>query len=194
MSAIRHALIAAIIIAASGISAGAQTREPRVTVSGLIQQEVVAIDEGEGSFTAIGGGVDLRLARYLSVHGELTAGSGEANDSSEVLVNGAPVSRLRTWTPGIGGAAFVALHTPASQQVGVIASAGVAFREIDLADMRTDMVVLTSSWRSGLVLGVAVPVRLTDRFAIAPDLRWQQGLGDERYRVGTIGMRASWTF
>lgn len=191
---IRHALIAATLIAATGTSAGAQTREPRVTVSGLIQQEVVAIDEGEGAFTAIGGGVDVRLARYFSVHGELTAGSGEVNDSSEVIINGSPVSRLRTWTPGLGGAALVSFHTPASQQVGVIASAGVAFRDIDLTDMTTDMVVLSSSWRSGLVLGVAVPVRLTERFAIAPDLRWQQGLGDERYRVATIGMRASWRF
>lgn len=224
MQTIRYAVITAAIAAASAEAAHAQTREPRVTLSGLVQQEIVAIDGGEGTFTAIGAGVDLRLLRFLSLHGELTAGSGEANDAyqgpffsiappnssrEEIERLSVHLQRARTWKAGYGGAFLLSFHTPPSQQVGVILSTGLSFREIDLTDVKT-VVKLPEGWdpsrstgegterlqrqRGGPVVGIAVPVRIGPRFAIAPEGRLQFSIGDEDYTVGTIGMRASWMF
>lgn len=221
---IRHAIIAASVIGAAAPAAHAQTREPRVTLSGLVQQEIVRVDGGEGTFTAIGAGVDVRLLRFLSLHGELTAGSGDANDAyegiffsiappnssrEEIERLGVHMQRFRNWTAGLGGAVLASFHTPPSQQVGVILSVGAGFRELELTDeLRVTRLpegwdpsrstgegtTVNSRQRGGPIVALAIPVRLGPRFSIAPEGRLQFTIADEDYTVGTIGMRARWSF
>lgn len=216
--------IAAALVAATPAIALAQTREPRISVVGLLQHENVAVDGGTGGFTAGGAALVLRVSRYFSVQGELTQGSGEAHHSYEGVFTtiappgssytelerlGVVLRRDRTWRAGGGGAFMVTAHTPVSQKLGAAFSVGLAGRTLEHIDRRT-LIRLPEGWdpskstgegeerysrgRGGLMAGVAIPVRLTSHFTIAPELRFAATIADENYSVVTIGMRGGWSF
>src|SRR5688500_9558146 len=140
--------IAALIALAPAV-ASAQAREPRITLSALATREHVAIDNGEGTRGGTRAAARRRIARHISVHGELTAGSGEVCDSYEgvftsIAPHGSPLSEIerlgvvmrrdRTWKAGVGSGFGVAFHTPASQRVGMSLSLGLGGRSLNLTD------------------------------------------------------------
>lgn len=223
MFTLRHAVTAATLVVLAQ-PAAAQTREPRVTVSAVAQQEVVDVDGGSGAFTAAGAGLSVRLVRFISVFGELTGAGGELNDAYEgIFVSIAPpgasreeierlgvvLQRARTWRPGLGGAFGVAFHSPRSQPLGVELQVGLAGRSLELTDTKR-LVRLPEGWdpsrstgegtevstrsRGGIMAGVSVPVRIGSRVTIAPDLRFAFTLADEDYTAWTLGARGSCRF
>lgn len=218
------ATLTAALAAFAPVPVLAQTREPRVSIVGLLQHENVAVDGGTGGFTAGGAALVLRVSRYFSVQGELTQGSGEAHHSYEGVFTtiappgshyteierlGVVLRRDRTWRAGGGGAFMITAHTPVSQKLGAAFSVGLAGRTLEHIDRRT-LVRLPEGWdpskstgegeerysrgRGGLMASVAVPVRMTSRLTVAPELRFAATIADENYSVVTIGMRAGWSF
>ena len=216
--------IAAALVAATPAIAPAQTREPRLSVVGLVQHENVAVDGGTGGFSAAGAALVFRVSRFFSVQGELTQGSGEAHHSYEGVFTtiappgssytelerlGVVLRRDRTWRAGSGGAFMVTAHTPVSERIGAAFSVGLAGRTLEHVDRRT-LIRLPEGWdfskstgegeerysrgRGGLMAAVAIPVRLTSHLTVAPEMRFASTIADENYSVVTIGMRGGWSF
>ena len=114
---------------------------------------------------------------------------------------------------GIGFATAVAVETRQPGRVNLGLRAGVSVRQYSYAD---DMTILRvpegvtveqaesalpggsgQRGRSGLLLGLTVPVRVLDRLHVAPEVRWVWG-GPARvgnnYDEATVGARVAWKF
>jgi hypothetical protein len=208
----------------SSLPAAAQTRDPRLTVSAIAGREHVEVDGGDGTFSIAGAAVRLRLTRFISVQGDLTAGSGEAADSYEGVFTtlgkqgdsieelerlGVVLRRNRVWTPGTGLAVGVAVHTPSTQRVGLSASVGVSGRELALVDTHT-LVRLPPGWpesmstgagqvrysrkRGGPYASLAMPVNVTRQFFVLPEVRWVHTVADEDFTASSFTIGAGWKF
>ena len=189
----------------------AQTRTPRVTVSVLTTREHVAIDHGDGTITGIGAGGAVRLTRFISVFGEITAGTGEVSDSYEAdfVANGPILRRDRVWKAGVGTGFGVAFHTPVDQRAGVSLSIGLSGRSFDLTDTFT-VVSLPQGWpvasstgagtmassgqQGGLTVALGVPINVTRRVVIEPEIRGLRTLADEDFSEVSFGVKAGWRF
>lgn len=140
--------------------AAAQTRDPRLTVSAIAGREHVDVAGAKGTLSIAGAAVRLRVARFISVQGDITAGSGEAvrsyegvfetlgtqGDSIEELERlGVVLRRDMVWTGGTGLGFGVAFHTPSTQRVGASATLGVSQRGLTLVDTKT-LVRLPPGW------------------------------------------------
>ncbi len=215
---------AAILLAAFFSHAAAQTSQPRVTLSAIAGQEQVAIDGGQGSFAVGGASIRLRVLSFMSLHGEVTTATGEVVDSyqgvftsiagpgasrEEIERLGVVLRRDRVWTPGTGLGFGVVFHTPAAHRAGVSVSLGLAGREIALDDLKT-LISLPEGWpqsrstgaggerypssRGGPFLSLAVPINVTNRLVVSPEIRWLGTVGDEDYTVTTLSVQAGWRF
>lgn len=203
--------LAALLTVVSPAVSAAQTRSPRVTVSVLTTREHVAIDNGEGTLAGTGAALSVRLTRFISVYGELTAGTGEALDSyeGEFIAGGPILRRDRVWQAGVGSGFGVSFHTPIEQRVGARASIGLAGRALDLTDTLT-VVQLPAGWdgtrptgagtetssrqHGGISIALGMPVHITRGLVIEPEVRWQQTLADEDYSVRSFAAKAGWRF
>jgi len=223
MFTLRHAIAAAALVALAQ-PAAAQTRDPRVTVSAIGGREHVEVDGGSGTFSIAGAAVRLRLTRFVSVQGDLTTGSGEAVDSYEGVFTtlgkaGDPIEELerlgvvlrrdRVWTPGTGLAFGVAFHTPSTQRIGLSASVGWSGRELALVDTKT-LIRLPPGWpesmstgagqvrysrqRGGPAASLAMPVNVTRRLFVIPEVRWVGTIGDEDFTASSLTIGAGWKF
>ena len=114
---------------------------------------------------------------------------------------------------GAGLSTAVAVETFESGRVNLALRAGVSFRQYDYSDEITvlrvpDGVTFEQAeaampdahgkrGRSGLLLGVSVPVRIIRNLQVAPEVRWVWGgparIGNN-YDEAAVGARAVWTF
>lgn len=199
-------------------------RDPRITLTAVAGGENVSIDAGGGTFTIGGAAVRLRILRFLSFEAEVTTGTGEATDSYEgVFTSIAPpgstiaeIERLgvvlrrdRVWTPGTGYAFGLAFHTPSSYRAGLSAAIGLAGREITEVDTKT-LIRLPEEWPATLSVGdgtstssrarggpfvtVAVPVNVTSRLLVVPEIRILRTLADEDFTSTSYRIQAGWRF
>ena len=117
------------------------------------------------------------------------------------------------WQPAFGWSVLAMWRSTGPQRVGVAAFAGVTATnyetrrtltvlnipagvdrtEADLHRMMPDE--HASRTRGGLTGGLIVPIRLTHRLSVAPELRFTYGsIGDEKYNTIRGGARLMWGF
>jgi hypothetical protein len=222
----RTFLVAVVTIAAFGSDAWAQST-PRVQIGPVVQAEAVRFEaRTRGNHGAAGVGARLRVNRWLDVETDFTAATGTVRRSLEsVVVSFAPpgatqdelqrlapvVRRDRSYAPGVGGTAGIALHTNRPARVHFVFRAGLAVRRYTDA---TDITVLVlpasltldqveravpdevrTRTRTGLMLGAAWPIAVTARLRLEPHIRYVWN-GPARvgrtYRVTAAGITAAW--
>jgi hypothetical protein len=202
----------------------AQTRASRVTVSVLTTREHVTVDNGEGTTAGAGAIVSLRMARFVSLQGEITAGSGEAFDSYSGVFQtlaapsasveekerlGLELRRDRMWKSGVGGGLGVAFHTPLDRRVAGRLSMGVGMRRLEHHDTFT-VIRIPAEWpesrstgagttvssrdRGGPWAGLGMPIRITQHLIIEPEVKVLITPADENYSVMSFGIRTGWAF
>jgi opacity protein-like surface antigen len=187
----RSLTVAALALSLMPVAAAAQSRDPRVTAMAIAGAERTAIDNGGGTFAIGGAGLRLRLFRHVSLEGELTGGTGEATDSYPAGSG----TRDRVWTPGIGTAFGLAFHTATSQRVGVNLTMGLAGRTIHEVDaFPGESLSRSTRSRGGPFIACSLPLRVTDRIVLAPEIRMLRTLADEDFSATTVGIRAGWMF
>lgn len=160
--------------------ATAQVAEPRVTVSAATTREHVSIENGEGTIAGTGASVSLRVLRFVSLEGEVTAGSGEVIDVNRV-------AKARTGV-GIG----VSFHSPLDRRVAGRASIGLGTRRYEHHDLLTGDTRLKD--RGGPYVSAGLPIALTRRVVIEPEARWLFTIADELFMVRSFGVKAGWRF
>lgn len=193
MSRLPVHIVALLVMAGVPFSAAAQTRDRRLTVSAVARAERVAIDNGGGTFAVGGAAVRLRLFRHVSIEGDVTGATGEATDSYPVGL----FQRDRVWTPGAGAGFGLAFHTPQAQRIGfglMMGLAGRMIHEVDELSGAGAYASRSSRSRGGPFVALELPVRLTDRVVIAPELRILRTLADEDFSAAMVGVRAGWMF
>ena len=204
--------------------AQSSTWNPRISVTAVAGRENVSIDAGGGSFTIGGAAARLRILRVLSLDAEVTTGTGEGTDSYEGVFTtlgkpgdsiaelerlGVVLRRDRLWTPGTGYAFGLAFHTPSTHRAGVSATIGMAGREINETDTHT-LIRLPEGWpagkstgagsithsraRGGPFLTLAVPVHVTSRLLVMPEVRWLGTIADEDFTTTSYRIQAGWKF
>ena len=210
MSRLHTFAVTAVILATVPATAPAQTSDPRFTVGAVAVGEHTTIENGDGAVAATGISLSVRVTRFASVYGEVTAGWGEVVDSYEGEFSpGAVMRRDRTWEAGIGSGFGVSLHTPPSARAGVKLSIGAAGRSFDLTDTlsavrrpeegpesrATDAVTTHSSRQhGGATIALGVPINVTRRLVVEPEARWLQTFADEDFASLSFGVRAGWRF
>lgn len=204
--------------------AQAPARDSRITLTAVAGRENVSIDNGGGGFNIAGATMRLRILRVLSLDAEVTTGSGEATDSYEGVFTsiaapgasleeierlGVVLRRDRLWTPGTGYAFGLAFHTPPAYRAGLSATVGLAGRDIKEIDTHT-LIRLPEGWPDGKSIGagsittsrarggpfvtVAVPVHVTSRLVVVPEIRMLRTLADEDFTSTSYRIQAGWRF
>ena len=217
------ALAAGLTVVSPAVLA-AQTRPPRVTVSVLTTREHVTVDNGEGTLAGTGASVSLRVARFVSVEGEVTKGNGEAFDSYTGVFQtlaapsasieekerlGLVMRRDRMWKAKTGVGLGVSLHTPLEHRVAGRLTLGLGMRTLELFDTLT-VISLPEGWpesrstgagtqvlsrdRGGPSIAVGMPIRITRSLRIEPELRLMSTVGDDNYAVRAFGFKTGWGF
>ena len=217
------ALAAGLTVVSPAVLA-AQTRPPRVTVSVLSTREHVTVDNGEGTMAGTGVAVSLRVARFVSLDGEVTKGNGEAFDSytgvfqtlaapgssiQEMERLGLVMQRDRMWTAKTGLALGISLHSPLEHRVAGRLTLGLGMRRLEHFDSLT-VVSLPEGWpesrstgagtqiysrdRGGPSIAIGMPIRITRSLRIEPELRLMSTVGDENYVVRSFGIKTGWGF
>lgn len=139
------------------------------------------------------------------------AGPGATRE--EILQMAVIARRTTINRAGLGFATAVAVETRYPGRVNLALRAGASYRRYAYTD---DMTVLRvpegftieqaeksmpdgrgERGRGGLLIGGSVPVRITGRLHVAPEVRWVWGgparVGDN-YDEGTVGARVAWKF
>jgi hypothetical protein len=148
-----------------------------------------------------------------SYEGDFISYAGPGATREELLRMAVIARRTTTNTPGVGFASSIAVETREPGRVNLAVRAGVSFRDYTVHD---DMTVLRvpegvtfeqaesalpdargRRGRSGLLLGLGIPVRIAGGLRVAPEVRWVWG-GPARvgnnYDEGAIGVRIAWKF
>ncbi len=148
-----------------------------------------------------------------SYDGDFISYAGPGATREEILRMAVIARRTITNIPGLGFASSIAVESRARGRVSVAARAGASFRQYTYQE---DMMILRvpegvtlaqaesalpdaggRRGRSGLLLGLGVPVRIAGHLRVVPEARWVWG-GPARvgnnYDEGTIGVRIAWRF
>lgn len=136
----------------------------------------------------------------------------EPGASREEVERLAPTARRTLgYTPGTGGSIAFVAATDSSHRVSIAVRAGVSGRSyeqtssytvltippgIDPARVARDLADSTyTQTRTGVLFGANVPVRVTDRIRLVPEIRAVfGGIGDYRHREVGLGLRGVWGF
>ena len=164
-------------------------------------------------------GVELEIERgFMTTH----AGSGESvlisfppsrnPTRQEIELYGIRTRDERTQTAGPGWAAHARWRSRDPGRVNISLLAGLSARVYESELVRTTTFVspllnLSPSYRLpdehsirrmvgwGLSGGLTIPVRITSRFALEPEVRVAAGfITNDRYRVLRAGLRTTWSF
>ncbi len=171
--------------------------------------------------------IGYRIWSHMLIEAEITAASGESRRSYEgAFISFAPsatreeflrkavIARRTTINKaGAGFATAVAVETREPGRVNLALRAGVSFRQYEYVEDTTVLRVPEGvtfeqaeaampdfrgqRGRSGLLVGASVPVRITGRLHVAPEVRWVWGgparIGNN-YDEAAVGARAVWKF
>jgi hypothetical protein len=148
-----------------------------------------------------------------SYEGAFISFDGPSATHEEFLRTAVFARRTTVNKAGPGFATAVAVETREPGRVNLALRAGVSFRQYDYVEDTTVLSVPEGvtferaeaampdfrgqRGRSGLLVGASVPVRMTGRLQVAPEMRWVWG-GPARvgnnYDEATIGARVTWRF
>jgi hypothetical protein len=139
--------------------------------------------------------------------------AGEGATREEILRMAVIGRRTTINKAGWGFATTVAVETREPGRINLALRVGASFRDYAYIDETTVLRVPEGfsieqaerqlvdgrgkRGRGGLLFGGSVPVRIFDRFYVAPEVRWVWGgpaMVGNNYDEGTIGVRAIWKF
>jgi hypothetical protein len=161
----------------------------------------------EGEVTMAGG------ESTRSYEGDFITYAGEGATREEILDRAVIARRTTVNDPGLGVSGGITVHTSSAGRVNAAFHAGLSFRQYQYAQTTTVVRVpegvrfeeAASAFvdsrgrrgRGGLLFGLTVPVRITSRLEVAPELRLVWGgparVGNNYDEVST-GARLIWKF
>jgi hypothetical protein len=131
----------------------------------------------------------VRIGRHFGVDAEFTQAWGQIEGQS-------PYYHSDILSPGFGWSSALVAGGAIAPRVSLFGRVGLAGRSYSetVTPLSVDPEYVRERRLGGLLLGVDVPVALTDRLSVAPEFRFVHGLILSDYREFGVGVRVGWRF